>query len=60
MMFTRPSCFALAAAALLSALSACTVGPDYHGAPVVAQDARNSTTFVRTPASGMAATRAPN
>lgn len=60
MMFIRPSCFALAAAALLSALSACTVGPDYHGAPVVAQDARNSATFVRTPASGMAATRAPN
>lgn len=60
MMFNRPSCFALAAAALLSALAGCTVGPDYHGAPPVAQDARNSATFVRTPASGTTATPAPN
>jgi len=63
MMFNRPSCFALAAAALLSSLSAlsgCTVGPDYHGAPPVAQDARSSASFVRTPAAGTAATPAPN
>lgn len=60
MMFNRPSCFALAAAALLSALSGCTVGPDYHGAPLVAQDARSSASFVRTPASGTTATPAPN
>ncbi|RFU49800.1 efflux transporter outer membrane subunit [Paraburkholderia sp. DHOC27] len=66
MMFNRPSRSALAAAALFAALSAstflsgCTVGPDYHGAPSVAQDARSSATFVRTPASGTAASPAPN
>ncbi len=60
MMFNRPSFIAMAAAALLSALSGCTVGPDYHGAPPVAQDARSSATFVRAPASGTAATPAPN
>jgi NodT family efflux transporter outer membrane factor (OMF) lipoprotein len=60
MMFNRPSCFALAAAALLSALAGCTVGPDYHGAPPVAQNARSSATFVRTPASGTTATPAPS
>jgi NodT family efflux transporter outer membrane factor (OMF) lipoprotein len=62
MMSNRPSCFALAAVALVSglALSACTVGPDYHGAPAVAQDARTSTTFVRAPAAGTTATPAPN
>jgi NodT family efflux transporter outer membrane factor (OMF) lipoprotein len=60
MMFNRPSCFALAAAALLSALSGCTVGPDYHGAPPVAKDALSSTAFVRTPAAGTMAMPAPN
>jgi NodT family efflux transporter outer membrane factor (OMF) lipoprotein len=60
MMFNRPSCFALAAAALVSALAGCTVGPDYHGAPPVAQDARSSATFVRAPVSGMTATPAPS
>jgi len=62
MMFNRPSCIALAAAALLSGLtvlSGCTVGPDYHGAPQVARDAHSSATFVRTPASGTNATPAP-
>lgn len=61
MMFNRPSCFAIAAVALLSALSGCTVGPEYHGAPPVAQDAHStSATFVRAPASGTMATPAPN
>ncbi|MFM0739212.1 efflux transporter outer membrane subunit [Paraburkholderia xenovorans] len=60
MMFNRPSCFALAAAALVSVLSACTVGPDYHGAPPLAGDAHNLSTFVRTPAAGTSATPAPN
>ncbi|WP_120296410.1 efflux transporter outer membrane subunit [Paraburkholderia sp. BL23I1N1] len=60
MMFNRLSCFALAAAALLSALSGCTVGPDYHGAPPVARDAQSSATFVRAPASGTTSTPAPN
>lgn len=61
MMFNRPSSFALAAAALLSSLSVlpgCTVGPDYHGAPPVAQDARGAA-FVRTPAAGTTAAPAP-
>src|SRR5689334_8111059 len=61
MMFNRPSSFALAAAALLSSLSVlpgCTVGPDYHGAPPVAPDARGAA-FVRTPAAGTSAEPAP-
>ncbi|WP_144149070.1 efflux transporter outer membrane subunit [Paraburkholderia sp. BCC1884] len=60
MMSNRLSCFALAAVALLSALSGCTVGPDYHGAPPVAQDAHSTATFVRAPAVGTTATPAPN
>ncbi|MFM0607880.1 efflux transporter outer membrane subunit [Paraburkholderia sediminicola] len=60
MMFTRPSCFALAAAALLFSLSGCTVGPDYHGAPPLARDAHSSATFVRAPAAGTTATPAPS
>ncbi|HZZ13530.1 MAG TPA: TolC family protein, partial [Paraburkholderia sp.] len=59
-MFNRPSCFALAAAAFLTALSGCTVGPDYRGAPQVAQDARSAASFVRTPAVGTSAAPAPN
>jgi outer membrane protein TolC len=51
--------FALAAA-LASALCACTVGPDYHGAPKVAPDATAAATFVRTPAMGMSTTPAPS
>lgn len=47
----------LAAAA---ALSACTVGPDYRGAPSVAADAVRAGTFVRAPSAGVVATRAPN
>ncbi|WP_042319344.1 efflux transporter outer membrane subunit [Paraburkholderia caledonica] len=61
MMFNRPSSFALAAAALLSSLSVlpgCTVGPDYRGAPSVAQDAHDAA-FVRTPAAGTTAAPAP-
>jgi NodT family efflux transporter outer membrane factor (OMF) lipoprotein len=40
-------------------LAACTVGPDYHGAPDIASDAVKSGTFARTPAQGVIATRAP-
>ncbi|WGS53327.1 efflux transporter outer membrane subunit [Paraburkholderia sp. D15] len=60
MMSNRPSCLALAAVALLSALTGCTVGPDYHGAPPLAQGAGNTATFVRTPAAGTTATPAPS
>jgi hypothetical protein len=41
------------------ALAACTVGPDYHGAPDVASDAAKSGAFVRAPARGVVATHAP-
>jgi len=60
MTFHRSTCFALAAVALLSVLSGCTVGPDYHGAPTVAQNADHNANFVRTPNVGMTATAAPN
>ena len=47
--------------ALLAAwtLSACTVGPDYHGAPPVAKNAISTGTFVRAPADGITTTHAP-
>lgn len=45
------SCFALLISAC--ALSGCTVGPDYRGAPVVAHGAVHAGAFVRTPASGI-------
>lgn len=48
--------FCLTSLAAASALAACTVGPDYHGAPQVA----NPAAFVRTPAHGMSDARAPS
>ena len=61
-MFNRPSCFAVAAAAAfltaVSALTGCTVGPDYAGAPDVAPVATRSATFVRAPKDGVAPTPA--
>ena len=41
------------------ALSACTVGPDYHGAPPVAAESVQSGAFVRAPMQGVIATHAP-
>ncbi|WP_372492611.1 MULTISPECIES: efflux transporter outer membrane subunit [Caballeronia] len=41
------------------ALAACTVGPDYRGAPEIAPDAAKSAAFVRAPAQGVVATHAP-
>lgn len=41
-------------------LSACTVGPDYHGAPAVAPEAASAANFVRTPAQGVTTARAPS
>ena len=64
-MFARPTA-PLSLAPLLTllasvcALSACTVGPDYAGAPQVAPDAAHAANFVRTPAAGMVSTRAPS
>jgi len=62
-MFLRlspPSIVTLLASAC--ALSACTVGPDYAGAPQVAPGAVQAASFVRAPAAGpgVVATRAPN
>lgn len=42
------------------ALAACTVGPDYRGAPAVAPEAASAATFVRTPAQGVTPARAPS
>jgi NodT family efflux transporter outer membrane factor (OMF) lipoprotein len=43
-------------------MSACTVGPDYAGAPPVAPDAAHAAAFVRVPAAGpgVVSTRAPD
>lgn len=49
--FMAASC----AAAALSLLSACAVGPDYQGAPSVAADAMKAPAFVRAPAAGVVA-----
>jgi NodT family efflux transporter outer membrane factor (OMF) lipoprotein len=48
--------------ASVCAMSACTVGPDYAGAPPVAPDAAHAATFVRAPAAGpgVVSTRAPS
>lgn len=65
MTFNRPSCSVRARAALLPVLlfallsSGCTVGPDYRGAPAVAQDSTSNKTFVRAPNSGTTAASAP-
>ncbi|HEY1609854.1 MAG TPA: efflux transporter outer membrane subunit [Paraburkholderia sp.] len=47
------------ALAVLCALAACTVGPNYRGAPSVAPDATHAASFVRTPATGIVSTPAP-
>jgi NodT family efflux transporter outer membrane factor (OMF) lipoprotein len=57
MMLPRSLVISIAIATL--SLAACTVGPDYHGAPDIASDAVKSGTFVRTPAQGVTAARAP-
>jgi NodT family efflux transporter outer membrane factor (OMF) lipoprotein len=60
-MFPRPTApLFLTLLASACALSACTVGPDYAGAPQVAHDAAHAPNFVRTPAVGMVSTRAPS
>lgn len=41
-------------------LTACTVGPNYHGAPAVAPEAASAATFVRTPAQGVTPAHAPS
>lgn len=44
--------------AALAALSGCTVGPQYHGAPQVAPAALKASTFTRSPAGGISSTPA--
>jgi NodT family efflux transporter outer membrane factor (OMF) lipoprotein len=66
--FSRFSCFGLSRHALapltVSAaacmLAACTVGPDYRGAPAVAPEAASAATFVRTPAKDFVPAPAPD
>jgi NodT family efflux transporter outer membrane factor (OMF) lipoprotein len=57
-MFSRSSSPLLLAC--VCALSACTVGPDYGGAPQIAPDAAHAASFVRAPVSGVVSTRAPS
>jgi NodT family efflux transporter outer membrane factor (OMF) lipoprotein len=52
--------FRLLPCALAAALAACTVGPDYRGAPAVAPAATHAATFVRMPAAGIATAPAPS
>ena len=59
MMALRSLTFRAGALAAASALAACTVGPDYRGAPSVAPQAANAASFVRAPATGIVSTRAP-
>ncbi|WP_158938660.1 efflux transporter outer membrane subunit [Burkholderia sp. S171] len=60
-MFPRPTApLLLTLLASVCALSACTVGPDYAGAPPVAPEAAHASNFVRAPAAGMVSTRAPS
>ena len=60
-MFSRPSApLFLTLLASVCAISACTVGPDYAGAPQVSPDAAHAANFVRAPAVGIVSTRAPS
>ncbi|MDR3098188.1 MAG: TolC family protein, partial [Paraburkholderia sp.] len=61
--FSRPVIAPLTVLTTLAAacaLAACTVGPDYRGAPAVAPEAASAATFVRTPAQGVTPGRAPS
>jgi NodT family efflux transporter outer membrane factor (OMF) lipoprotein len=44
----------------IAALPGCTVGPNYRGAPSVADDAGHANAFARTPAAGVAPAHAPS
>jgi NodT family efflux transporter outer membrane factor (OMF) lipoprotein len=55
---SRVLCFALLASAV--ALSGCTVGPDYRGAPDVTGVTGHGNAFVRAPTEGTTVTRAPD
>ncbi|HKT97804.1 MAG TPA: efflux transporter outer membrane subunit [Paraburkholderia sp.] len=57
---SRSAIVPLTVLAAACALAACTVGPDYRGAPAVAPEAASAATFVRTPAQGVVPERAPS
>ncbi|WP_395062272.1 efflux transporter outer membrane subunit [Paraburkholderia silvatlantica] len=58
--YPRISYAALSVFAAACTLAACTVGPDYRGAPAVAPQAANAASFLRTPAQGVTPERAPS
>jgi len=58
MMLSRLSSLSVPLLACVCAVSACTLGPDYHGAPSVAPTATHAAGFVRAPAAGIASTPA--
>ena len=55
-----PRVVLVALIATITTLSGCTVGPDYRGAPQVANGAVRANTFVRAPAAGVTPTHAPS
>ena len=58
--YSRFPSAALSALAAACALAACTVGPDYRGAPAVAPEAASAASFVRTPSQGVTPAHAPS
>jgi NodT family efflux transporter outer membrane factor (OMF) lipoprotein len=58
LLYPRTTLFAVLTIAV--ALPGCTVGPDYHGAPDVANGATHASAFVRAPANVVTSTHAPN
>lgn len=55
-----PLSASLTVAAAACLLAACTVGPNYRGAPAVAPEAASAANFVRTPAQGVTPSHAPS
>jgi outer membrane protein TolC len=60
MMLSRLISLSVPLLASVCALSACTLGPNYAGAPSVAPGAVHAASFVRAPAVGIASNPAPN
>jgi NodT family efflux transporter outer membrane factor (OMF) lipoprotein len=60
MKLSRFSSLSVPLLACVCAVSACTLGPNYHGAPVVAPEAAQAAAFVRAPAAGVAPAHAPS
>jgi outer membrane protein TolC len=60
MMLSRFSSLTVPLLACVCAVSACTLGPNYPGAPAVAPEAAQAAAFVRAPAAGVAPAHAPS